>query len=168
MRAAERPGRPLPAVERLRRLLPALWAGVLLCIALVATPAPFALLERADAGRVVARVLLQEAWFSLLLATLLLLLERRIARRRSEAGAGSVLGTDTLLLLSTLFFTVAGYFGVQPLLADARAGQGSFGFGTLHAVSMLLFGLKCALVLWLAWRAAAQPLAAEISPRPFS
>ncbi len=146
-----------PAVDRLRRLLPPLWAGVLLCIALVATPAPFALLDRAEAGRVVARVLLQEAWFSLLLATLLLLIERRIARLRSEAGIGSVLGADMLLLLGTLFCTVAGYFGIQPLLADARAGHGSVGFGTLHAASMLLFGLKLALVLWLAWRSAAPP-----------
>ena len=40
----------------LRRLLPGVWAGVLLCAALIATPAPFAVLGQADAGRVVSRI----------------------------------------------------------------------------------------------------------------
>ena len=48
------------AVKRLRVLLPGLWLGLLLTVALVATPAPFATLAQADAGRVVARVLAQE------------------------------------------------------------------------------------------------------------
>ena len=43
-------------VDRWRRLLPGLWAGWLLCVAGLATPAPFALLAQADAGRVVSRM----------------------------------------------------------------------------------------------------------------
>mgnify|MGYP001572362447 CR=1 FL=1 len=63
-------------LDRLRRSLPALWLGGLLCVAGIATPAAFALLARAEAGPVVARILGQEAWLSLGIAVLLLLLER--------------------------------------------------------------------------------------------
>ena len=140
-------------VERLRRLLPGLWAGVLLCIAGIATPAPFALLERADAGRVVGRIFVQEAWLSLVLAVGLLAIERGRARVAHEAGLGSVLSTEMLLVLGVVFCTVAGYFGIQPLLPAARAGQGALSFGQLHAVSTAFFGLKIALLLVLAWRA---------------
>jgi hypothetical protein len=141
-------------VERLRRLLPALWAGVLLCIAGIATPPLFALLARADAGRIVSRIFVQEAWLSLVLAVGLLAIERGRARVAAEAGQGSVLSTEMLLLLGTVFCTVAGYFGIQTLLPAARAGQGAFSFGQLHAASSVFFGLKIVLLGVLAWRAA--------------
>lgn len=140
-------------IERWRRLLPGLWAGLLMCVALIATPAPFATLVPADAGRVVARIFVQEAWLSLCLALLLLFVERRRAREAAEAGEASVLSTEMLLLMGTVFCTVAGYFGIQPLLPAARAGEGAFSFGQLHAASAAFFALKAGLVLVLAWRA---------------
>lgn len=139
----------------LRRLLPGLWAGTLLCLALLATPAPFAVLAPAEAGRVVSRIFAQEAWLSLGLAVGLLAIERRRARDAAEEGAGSVLSTEMLIVLGTVFCTVAGYFAIQPLLPAARAGQGAFSFGQLHLASVAFFGVKTLLVLWLAWRAAA-------------
>ena len=151
--------------DRLRRLLPGLWAGVLLCTALIATPALFALLARADAGRVAGRLLAQEAWMSLALGLLMLGLERARARARAARGQGSVLSSEMLWLLGALFCTVAGHFGLQPMLEQARAGQGRLGFGQLHAASVALFGLKTLLVLVLAWRASAP---AQLSPRPSS
>jgi len=63
-----------------------------------------------------------------------------------------VFGLNLVLLLGTLFCTIAGYFAVQPMVAAARAGQGTLSFGTLHAVSASLFALKGLLVLALAWR----------------
>jgi hypothetical protein len=141
-------------VDRLRRVIPSLWAGLLLCIAGMAAPAAFALLDRAEAGRVVGRIFVGEAWTSLLLAMLLLAIERGRARERAEAGQGSVLSAEMLLVLGTVFCTVAGYFAIQPLMPAARAGQGSFSFGQLHAVSSVFFGLKIVLLLVLAWRAA--------------
>jgi hypothetical protein len=135
-------------------LLPALWAGVLLCIAGIATPPLFTLLARADAGRIVSRIFVQEAWLSLMLAVGLLAIERGRARVAAEAGQGSVLSTEMLLLLGTVFCTVAGYFGIQTLLPAARAGQGAFSFGQLHAASSVFFGLKIVLLGVLAWRAA--------------
>ena len=140
--------------ERLRRLLPGLWAGFLLCVAAVATPAAFALLQRPDAGRMVARILGQEAYASLALALLLLMLERVAARDDAEAGRGSQFSVGMGLAAGALFCTVAGYFGVQPMMEAARAGQGSLSLGQLHAISSAFYGVKLILVLALAWRAA--------------
>ena len=145
----------MSVIDRLRRLLPALWAGVLLCVALMAAPAPFATLDGPTAGRVVSRIFLQEAWLSLVLAILLLAAERARARLSAEDRLGSVLNTEMLLILGVVFCTVAGYFSIQSLLPAARAGQGALSFGQLHAVSAAFFGLKTLLVVVLAWRGAA-------------
>lgn len=139
--------------DRLRRGLPGLWLGVLLCVALIATPSAFTTLSAADAGRVAARILAQEAWLSLVLALALLALERQRARAAAEAGRGSVLSREMLLLLGTVFCTVAGYFGTQPLMVAARAGSGALSFGQLHLVSTAFFAIKVLLVLALAWSA---------------
>lgn len=144
-------------VDALRRLLPAAWSGALLAIALVATPAAFATLPRADAGRVVAHLFATEAWLAVALALVLWLPERARARQAAEAGAGSVLSTEMVLLLGALFCTLAGYFGVQQLLPAARTGRGALSFAQLHGVSVAFYGVKTVLVAWLAWRGAARP-----------
>ena len=141
-------------LQRVRRILPALWAGVLLCIAALAAPAAFGNLAVADAGRVVAHIFVREAWLSLVLAALLLGLERL------HGAPGRVNG---LLLWGTVACTLLGYFAIQPLMPAARAGQGAFSFGQLHLISTLFYGLKTVLVLALAWR-----LAGDVSRRPFS
>jgi len=140
--------------QRGRRLVPALWAGLLLTVAAIATPAPFATLPAADAGRVVARILAQEAWLSLAIGMLVVVMERRHARHAAQAGEGSQFSTNMILGLGAVACTVAGYFAVQPMLPSARAGQGWVGFGALHAASVAFFALKLLLVLMLAWRCA--------------
>ena len=139
-------------LQRWRRLLPGLWAGWMLCVGLLATPAPFALLARADAGRVVSRMLAQEAYTALAVGLVLLVLERVAARRAVQSGEGSQFSTEMILVLGALMCTVLGYFAVQPLMVAARAGAGPLGFGALHAVSSGFFVIKVALVLALAWR----------------
>ncbi len=151
-------------LQRWRLLLPGLWAGWLLCVAALATPAAFALLPQADAGRVAGRMLAQEAYTSLALGVLLLVLERVAARRAVAAGQGSQLSLGMVLALGAVFCTVAGYFALQPMMAAARAGQGPLSFGQLHAVSAVFYGAKVLLVLALAWRA----VGAGLSPRPAS
>jgi len=137
-------------MDRLRVLLAALWAGVLLAVALIATPAAFATLPAAEAGRVVARVLSVEAHLSLVMAMLLFLLERR----RSRDG-GPAMTAEVLLVLGALFCTVFGYFAMQPMMEAARAGEGRWSFATLHTASLAFHGLKAVLVLVLAWRGTA-------------
>jgi hypothetical protein len=140
----------LKTLERLRRLLPGCWAGALLCLALIAAPAIFALLERTDAGRVVSRIFLHEAWLSLVLGLVLLVLERL----RASLGLNSALSAEILLTLGTMFCTLAGYFAVQPFMTAARAGESALSFGQLHAMSALFFGAKILLLGALAWRGA--------------
>jgi energy-converting hydrogenase Eha subunit A len=147
-------------MQRARRLIPGLWAGLLLCIALVATPAPFATLAPHDAGRVVARMFAQEAYISLALGVAVLLLERRAAVSDAD---GSRFSTPMILALTALFCTVIGYFGLQPMMEAARAGQGAWTFGQLHGASLVFFGAKILAVGALAWRAGAQ-----VSPGPSS
>jgi hypothetical protein len=147
-------------LERCRVLVPALWAGALICIAAIATPAAFATLSTADAGQVVGRIFAQEAYASLAIGLALLLLERRYAIVRAQRDDGSRFSTDMLLVLTALFCTIAGYFAVQPLMGAARAGHGVFSFGQLHAVSLGLFALKIVVVLALALRASIQLVSA--------
>jgi hypothetical protein len=147
----------MPALAaRLRLLLPGLWLGLLATIALVAAPAAFAALAPHDAGRVAARMLAIEADASLVFAIVLFLLERGRASRAAQAGRGSLISTEMLLLLGTLVCTVAGYFALLPLMEAARAGQGRLSFGALHAISSGFYVAKGLLVLALAWRAAAR------------
>ena len=143
--------------SRWAALLAGLWAGVLACIGAVAAPSAFATLVPIDAGRVVGRMLAQEAYFSLAMACALFALERTRSRRAAAVGAGSVLSANLVLLFGTLFCTVAGHFAVQPMLAAARLGQGPWSFAALHAVSGGLFAIKGLLVLALAWRFGASP-----------
>jgi uncharacterized protein DUF4149 len=132
--------------------LAAAWAGVLLCIAAMAAPSAFALLSRADAGRYVGRLFAEEAYLSLGLGLLLFFVERRRARIAAEAGAGSIFSIAMVMLLGTIFCTVAGWFAVEPMMAAARLGQGAWSFGALHAVSGGFYLLKFVLVTALAWR----------------
>ena len=135
-------------------LLPAVWLGVLLCVALIATPAGFALLPRSQAGALAGRILGQEASLSLGMAVLLLLLERWSLRQASGKPSFSHLSRSTLLLLGTLFCTVLGYFALQGPMAEARAGQGRLSFAQLHGLSLVAYGVKVLLVAALAWRGA--------------
>ena len=137
---------------RFSAVLAGLWAGILLSIGAIAAPSAFATLVPADAGHVVARMFMQEAYLSLGVAIVLFVIERQRTRQVAAVGAGSVFSLNLVLLLGTLFCTVAGYFAVQPMMDAARAGQSSVSFMTLHAVSAGLFALKGLLALALAWR----------------
>ena len=133
-------------------VLAGLWAGVLVCIASIAAPAAFATLARADAGRRVGRVFMTEAYLSIAMAVVLFAIERQRTRDLAESGRGSVLSANLVLLLGTLFCTVAGYFAIEPMMVAARVGQGPWSLGALHAASVGFFVLKGVLVLVLAWR----------------
>lgn len=128
--------------ERWRRFLPGLWAGLLLCIAAISAPAAFGALPSAEAGQVVSRIFVREAWLSLALAALLWGLEHR---RMAQPGLGNV-----ALLWATAVCTLLGYFVVQALMPAARVGQGVLSFGQLHLISTVFYGAKTVAVLLLA------------------
>jgi hypothetical protein len=137
---------------RAAALASGVWAGVLLGIALLGTPAGFALFPAPMAGKLAGHMLGREAWLSVGLCVLLFPLVRQQAREAAVSTGGSVMSTNVLLVLGALFCTVFGHFALQPAMEAARAGQGRWSFGTLHAVSVVAFGIKTLLVLSLAWR----------------
>jgi len=57
-----------------------------------------------------------------------------------------------LIVMGTLFCTIAGHFAVQPMMASAKAGTGMLSFGALHGISAGFFVLKTLLVGALSWR----------------
>ena len=132
--------------------LAGLWAGLLLGIGAIGAPAGFAVTTAQIAGRTAGRMFAVEAYASLAVAMLLLLLTRNALAVESGRPATPALNTNVLLVLGTLFCTIAGYFVIQPMMAAARIGDGSLSFGALHGLSAGFFVLKGLLVLALAWR----------------
>lgn len=138
--------------RRVAAVLAGIWSGVIATLGLIAAPAAFAVLQRSVAGAVAGRMFAHEAYVGLVLAAALLWLVRRQAKRDAVAGQGSTFSTNLVLVLGALFCTVFGYFALQPLMAQARAGQGAWSFGALHGASTAFFGVKGLLTLALAWR----------------
>lgn len=141
-------------MKKLAFLLPGIWLGMLLCLALMATPAGFALFTQAEAGRLAARLLQQEAALSLFFGALVLVLERQQAKQQALAESSSQFSTGMVLALATLACTVVGYYVLQPMMVQARVEQGALSFAQLHLISGGFFVLKTLLVATLAWRAA--------------
>ncbi len=133
-------------------LLAGLWAGLLIGLGAIGAPAGFAVTTVEIAGRTAGRMFAIEAYVSLAAAMLLLLLTRKAALTEPDQPPVPALNTNLLLVLGTLFCTIAGYFVIQPMMAAARAGEGSLSFGALHGLSAGFFALKGLLVLSLAWR----------------
>ena len=140
--------------ESLRRLLPGLWFGVLLAIALIATPAASNSLDKASFGAVARAIFAREAPTSLVLGVLVLVIERRDALARHLAMGVSQFSLEMVLAIAALFCTVAGYYGLEPMMEQARAGATTgLTFMQLHAISLAFFGAKGLAVLALAWKA---------------
>lgn len=139
-------------MQRLGRLLAGLWAGLLVGLGAIGAPAGFAVTTVEVAGRTAGRMFAVEAYVSLAVAVILLLLTRQAVPIEPDQPPAPALNTDLLLLLGTLFCTIAGYFVLQPMMVAARAGEGSLSFGALHGLSAGFFALKGLLVLVLAWR----------------
>jgi hypothetical protein len=140
--------------EGLRRLLPGLWFGVLLAIALIATPAANGALDKASFGAVARAIFAREAPASLVFGVLILVIERRDALARHLATGVSQFSPEMTLAIGALFCTVAGYYGLEPMMAQALSGgPAPLTFLQLHAISLAFFGVKGLLVLALAWKA---------------
>ena len=140
--------------ESLRRLLPGLWLGVLLAIALIATPAASNSLDKASFGAVARAIFAREAPTSLVFGVLILVIERRDALARHMATGVTQFSSEMLLAAGALFCTVAGYYGLLPAMEQARlGGPTQLTFLQLHALSLAFFGLKALLVLALTWKA---------------
>ena len=135
--------------------LAGLWTGVIAAVGFVAAPTLFAVLPRADAGRVAARLFETDAYLGLGAGVILLMLAlpRTDAIRRQGSSRFSA---ELMLVLAALFCIVAGQFAVQPMIESARRGEGSASFAVLHGVASLFFVAKFVAVAALAWRLTAR------------
>ena len=136
-------------LHRIAACLAGLWAGVLLGVGLIGAPAGFAVAPSEIAGRSAGRMFAIEAHASLVVLVLLLIALRNI---KKGSPSGSSIDANVLLVLGSLFCTIAGYFVLQPMMAAARAGEGSLSFGALHGLAAAFFALKALAMVWLAWR----------------
>jgi hypothetical protein len=145
---------PTPLHELLRRFLPGVWLGVLAAIAGVAMPSAFAALDRAAAGQLARVVFEREAMLSLAFGVLVLIAERRAGVDLHESTGASQFTSGMMLALGAIFCTVAGFYGLQPMMEAARAGQATaLTFGQLHLASLAFFAAKALMVMALAWKA---------------
>lgn len=137
--------------RRLAAIVAALWSGLIWGIGLIAAPAAFAVLQRSVAGAVAGRMFRDEAYIGLVFSALLLWAVRRVARGDAALGRGSQFSFSLVLVLIALFCTIFGYFGLQPMMVAARAGEGMLSFAALHGLSAALFGVKGLVLVALAW-----------------
>jgi uncharacterized protein DUF4149 len=138
-------------LARLGGWLAGVWAGLMAGIGLVAAPALFAVLPRADAGRLANRLFSVDATVGVCLGAVLAIIGVQLGRERAERGAGSRFGRELLLALAALLCLVVGYYAVQPMLETALAGGGSLSFAALHAIASTFFIARLAIVATLAW-----------------
>jgi hypothetical protein len=141
-------------LHRIAACLAGLWAGALLGVGLIGAPAGFAVAPSEIAGRSAGRMFAIEADASMAVAVLLLLALRNI---KKELPSGSSIDGNVLLVLGSLFCTIAGYWVLQPMMAAARAGEGALSFGALHGLAAAFFAVKALCVVWLAWRLTSGP-----------
>lgn len=142
-------------LHRLQVLLAALWGGVMLAVGGLAAPSLFMVLDRHLAGQAAGRIFTLEAKFSLAMAMVLFMLERRRVRDLAESGAQglSAMSGNVMLVLGALFLAIFGEFVLHPQIEAAKAGQITLlSFGALHGLSSALYWLRIVLVCSLAWR----------------
>lgn len=102
--------------DALYHLAITLWVGALFAIGYLAAPTLFAqLTDRALAGSLAGEMFKWVAWLGIACGAYLLLF--LVGRR----GFGAFRSSVFWLVLAMLGLTVAGYFGIQPILAQLKA-----------------------------------------------
>jgi hypothetical protein len=140
------------AIDRVGAWLAGAWAGVMIGLGVIAAPVLFALLPRADAGRVAARLFSLDATIGIVVGAVLMLIGLQIGRDRAERTQGSRFSLEFALALAALLCIVIGYYALLPMIEEARAGRGALSFGTLHAIASAFFVVRLAIAAVLAWR----------------
>jgi len=146
-----------PGLRRAACWLAGAWAGLVAGVGFVAAPALFAMLPRADAGRVAAHLFKVDATIGVCAGAILLVACLQLARTDAERIGSSRFSTEMLLVLAALFCIVAGHYAIQPLIEAARAGAGGPSFAVLHGVASAFFVVKFGVVAALAWRLTGAP-----------
>ena len=122
-------------LSKARLLLITLWAGSLWAIGYVAAPTLFGTLhDNVLAGTVAGNLLRSEAWLSMVVGLLLLVL--------ISASKDVTAGRRKLLLAvvgAMLVCVLVNYFGLWPVMAEAKLAGDRSKFGMLHGISMVFY-----------------------------
>jgi hypothetical protein len=122
-------------LSKARLLLVTLWAGSLWTVGYLVAPTLFATLhDTALAGTIAGSMLRSEAWLSMVCALLMFGL---------IAGAKDVTAQRRKLLCAVVAAMLAcvlvNYFGLWPVMAEARLAGDRSKFGMLHGISMVFY-----------------------------
>ncbi len=144
---------PAQGPTRAAAWLLAVWCGALLAVAVGVAPLAFELFSRPVAGAFMGRLFAREAPLSCAVAVVALVLYRQGRARLHAEGSAGGLDAVVLMIAGVLFCTVAGHYGLQPMMERARTGAGPMAFGTAHGASMAFFAIKIVLLGAASWRA---------------
>ena len=145
------------APHRVFRLLVLIWVGSALTIGYLVAPTLFAMLERAVAGDVAARLFRIEAFVGVTCGVLSLALGNVLVRRGAS-------GYRRLrwIVAGMLLCVLIGYFGLQPFMDALRTTARDAGldlanspyavrFGVLHGIASLFYLAETLLGIALVW-----------------
>lgn len=134
------------------------WIGSQLTVGYLVAPTLFETLTQRSAGQVASRLFCYEAWLSVAIGVVLLMLGHCLIRRGEFAYRPL-----RWLLCAMLLCTLVGYFALAPFMETIRSAAARDGveiqhsiyavrFVWLHGVASVLYLLQSALGVWLIWR----------------
>ena len=127
-------------VSKARLLLVTLWAGSLWAIGYVAAPTLFRTLDTVTAGAVAGNLLRSEAWLSMAVGVVLLGLVA-VSKDVTEGRRKLLLA----VVVSMLVCVLVNYFGLWPVMAEAKIAGDRSRFGMLHGISMVFYLIQSVL-----------------------
>ena len=127
-------------VSKARLLMVTLWAGSLWAIGYVAAPTLFRTLDTVTAGSVAGNLLRSEAWLSMVVGPLVLVLIA-VSKDVSD-GRRKLLYA---LVGSMLVCVLVNYFGLWPVMVEAKLAGERSRFGMLHGISMVFYLIQSVL-----------------------
>jgi len=134
-------------LAKVRLLVAALWAGSLWAVGYLVAPMLFVSLERALAGSIAGTMFQAEAILSLSCGAVMELLLFFGTRDWTPKRRRSVL----LIVVAMVMCTVVSHFGLQPMMAAAKAANDG-SFGRLHGISSSIYLVQSLLAGWLLWK----------------
>jgi hypothetical protein len=142
-------------LAKTRLLVAALWAGSLWAVGYLVAPTLFATLgDRVLAGAIAGSMFHAMAMLSLGCALAMVLLVWRATVDWTPQRRRTVLALTAAMALCT----VVSHFGLQPMMAELKAGAGPGGvmesaakgkFGMLHGISSVIYLVQSVLAGWL-------------------
>jgi len=140
-------------LDKVRLLVAALWAGSLWAVGYLVAPTLFMTLDRTLAGQVAGSMFHSMAMLSLGCGAAMGVLLFYATRGWTPKRRRSML----LVVVAMVMCTLASHFGIQPMMAEAKAMAGEAArsrFGMLHGISSGIYLVQSLLAGWLVWKQA--------------